>query len=971
MSASIKIKNTIKNFLMENEFLMDKESCNVIIPYVPSGYEAYSNYGFVDGQFKIDNFLTYKRLFTGNDAFIITWKGSTSIAPNLNTNGQIQINWQLGEYILGWNEGLSSDVAIENDASFSEYKKQSATNTLTFRIRADEYDLGEEYKYLFYKVPEVSKDILYRVVSLETEYIGRAKVCYVLRLQSLQQDLESTGRAKSQNVMSNAPGQGYYDPLILQEPKPEDIKDNINFKQIDQTRWLTVDLNKVWNNPCKKVVVKMFGLSFTGPFSMVGRKVYKNGSFNDYGIPRLIFPMNYNQATTPTLYRTQHSEDNFYYGYSFQPTIQFKKEFFDSIKDFLDINKVWPNQGLVYFDSDTSGNFTETNPISNNQYTYSLFGQIKSVGGTETYIPWNPTIHKDYEVDTRGTFGTETTYRITKNQRAIHDRMWDSYWVQKQISRLPIKRESTITFGSLVGTGALGILSGRKMPMIAGGILFAIGLLGTLVTQVPNKHIGFGISGIIPAALADFMVSEGSVSLPTAVSERKFFKLNYFMNDEEQDFITFFNTQTLNTSFQAELTDLFVKDGVEYETTLIGQTKHENGDLIFSDGRQLLVNGSEKLTSLDNDKVGFIIDSFCFQAIFKGDFSVEFLDSEDRVIWSGVYQSEAKWTGSLREFTTWKNTSIYGRENTFLEEPKPWPEEIKLAPWGQPKYDINVVSRMKEFVISRANGVFSLQNIQNAYDGLVEDNFNSSQGPSFRLFGKNYNSGGKPWVKFNNSQERLKPYYSKDKILSTYGRITKEAFFQAYHDIKIKINMLNRATEYILFNSNSDVSINKVYTFESNKEATGILVYANNPADYDIAMWKTTTIREETNRPGYYDVSFEQRSINQIFNITSIASVQHKLIFEEDGVYVESQLLEKTIKIEVDYLKMSQDNQEKPKNATGNVQLWSKKKHGFGNLRQWIITKQGLSEWIKELGPVYTNNYIDNFSIGNISAKAK
>lgn len=66
------IKNTIKRTEQQTRDFFPAEQCNIIIPYVPSGYEDYSNFGFVGGQYEIDNHLTYKRIYTGNDAFIIT-----------------------------------------------------------------------------------------------------------------------------------------------------------------------------------------------------------------------------------------------------------------------------------------------------------------------------------------------------------------------------------------------------------------------------------------------------------------------------------------------------------------------------------------------------------------------------------------------------------------------------------------------------------------------------------------------------------------------------------------------------------------------------------------------------------------------------------------------------------------------------------------------------------------------------------
>lgn len=819
MSIDIKLKNLQQKFLSENDFLFPNEEMNVIIPFFPSGYEDYSNLGFVGGQVKIDDFLTYKRIYTGSDSFIVTWKGSTWIEPKLDKKGQIQIGWKLGEYILGWNESLSSDVTIEQDESFTDYKKHISTNTISFRIRADQYDLDENYKYLFYKIPEISNDILYRVVSLETQYIGRVKVCYVLTLQALQQDLESTGSAKSQNVMPNAPGQGYLNPKIVENVSDEDAKDEKKYQKIDDTRWLTFEGSNFINNPCKKVVVKQYGLSFHLNFTMVGRKISKNTAMTSYGIPRLIFPINFKQATTPTLYRTQQATTNYYFVWGLVPTIQFNKEMFQAIKDMVDVNKVWTQQGIITLPGkpDISDGIANTglacqitNPKeSDGSFKYSLYGFITTSKESPFPIhhPWQFAISEDLEGDNRGVFGSDTTYIVRKDQtRLLHDYLWDSYWLNKKVLVLPIDKKSTLTFGDTLGTGALTLINAKGVKdLILGGALFTIGILGTLLTNVPKKTLSNTVCGIFPASLLDFMTAEASVSLPNAITNTAWFKMSYLLNEESQSFLTFFNTETMNTSFEADLTDLFIKDGNTYETTLIGQTKNEDGTNIFDGEKQLLVNGSETLKAIEDKDVGFIIDSFNLQAMFSGDFTVEFLDVNNNIIWSGSYQSQGKWTNSIREINTWRNTSIYGRENIFLDKPKPWPEEIQLAPW-----ESGIIGVQKDINFESSN----------SYNGDDRRNFVDLINNDYEVVDNNW-PHSKPTETIelwnDNTIDRF-PEFTIKKVVDL-GQQTKDImlvesalpieqkeFWKYYKDITIGIEVDGKTYEHKIIDQNTNES---------------------------------------------------------------------------------------------------------------------------------------------------------------------
>lgn len=712
MSLDLKIKNQQLKLLQENNFLFPDEDCNIIIPYLPSGYEDYSNNGYVQGQKLIDNYLTYKRIWTGNDAFTITWKGSTHIKKDLDSDGNLQIGWQLGEYILGYNESHYSSVDITDDSAFSDYKKTVAENTITFRIRADKYDLNENYKYMFYKVPEISKEIVFRVVSLDTEYIGRIKVCYVLTLKSLQQELENTGRAKQQNIMNSAPGSGYYDPIIIESDTPP----TVDYLKVDATRYITFDTNKWINDPIKYVVVKQFGLSVLCSFTMMGRKITETSNMTTYGLPRLVFPINFTTADTPTLYRTQKSENNYYWLSGAKVNIQFTQKAYDGMKDFFDVDKTWTNQGIVEFNA---ADVEKSNKKVNNVFPYSLYGSATNVNNFLVYKPWKFDIGRVIEYDSSGVMGCENKTYMTGTNRPIHDYMWAAYWNHKAYTTLPIGIENTVTFGDMIGGGLQTIMGGGLKNVITGSILSAIGLVGSMVSKVAAKNMKQGFSGLISAKLLDFMYNEASISLPNMIANENWFKLSYLMNSEENDFIKFFNTSTMNTSFKAELTDLFVKDGKQYETLLIGQTKDKNGNNVLSNGKPLLVNGNESLAEIQQSNIGFIIDSFNLQSVFMGDFSVEFLNSKEEIVWSGVYQSQGKWTGSIRDWNTWKNTSIYGRENIFLEEPVAWPAyptyDDVLVGGG---IDITLNQRLKLFHTAEWGSSFNQNNYINAFPNV-------------------------------------------------------------------------------------------------------------------------------------------------------------------------------------------------------------------------------------------------------------
>ena len=671
-SNSMKIRNIERKIKDFNESLDLWDQQFIVIPFVPTGYVSYSNFGQTDNKYTIDQFETYKRYYTGNESFQILWKGSIEFDYSNQKNESattdaIKIKHQVGEHLMGWLEAADIQNEISTDTSFSEYKSQKNTNIVTLRINASKFTLKEEHSFYFYKIPEISNQVLYKVDSIEREYLGRDLMCYVLRLSSLQDILANTGQAKAQNIMPNNPGQGYIRPLIVSadEIKESWVEGKDYTKTLDKDRFVACDFMYQANNPVKRVVLKLFGLAIFCNFSLVGRRVQYGGDFRDYGCPRLIFPMNFTTPSTFTLYRTQQAETNFYMLCNFKPFISFSDGVFQVTQTWLDFYKFWQMEGLIEFEKD---NTLSTNGTINDGYAYQLYGQYVS---NNKYIPWSFTIPKR-KVNTSYSYGCVQEYNAGGTKK-VHDHLFDNYWTQKHIKTLPIDKKNTLNFGWTIGSAYAAFTAGN---FYLGAFLFAVGIIGSLIQMaIPPKLEG--VYGLIPSSIFDFMSAESEKTIQNG----GYTKLNYFVNNDPETanaMMSFFQTNTMNTSFEAELTDQLYQTSNPtkiYTTDMIGQTKDANGQNIKANGQPFLMDGSYLLKEMDDD-FGFVIDSFNLQAVFKGDFSVEFLDRNNEVIWSGVYQSEAKWTNSIREWNTWKDTSIFGQENRYEGKPLLWPTAI-------------------------------------------------------------------------------------------------------------------------------------------------------------------------------------------------------------------------------------------------------------------------------------------------------
>lgn len=656
-----------KTELTANEINLFKQSF-VIVPYWPSGFIDYTNRGYSDEPINPEDFETFKRLWTGNDAFIVTWKNSVTYGEN--EKNEKSISYHLGEVLLGLLEQNDSEVQINQDESFSAYKSQQSKDKITMRV-SSYFKISDNYKLLFYKFPELSGSTLYRISSLEKDWIGRKLVGYIITFESLNQDLANTGRARQQNVMPCAVGQGYLECVVKESNWPEEIGQE-NFDKLVETkdyfkfydRYITADFQKTLNRPAYNVVVKQFGVSVPSSVVFLGRPAGTGTIMQNFKTPRLIFPVNFNNASTPNLYNTQQNETNYYFG-SFSPTIEYWKDWKENIKDVLtSAQNQWSYNGFIKYDFNE---LRKSNPIDDKSYKFDIFGYIQKTTDSVYQVPWNVNITTNI-IKTSMIDGCSSEYNIG-GPKNIHDHMFDNFWTQKNMKTLPINKENTFSFGF-----SLSSLIVNKWGAWYSAISLAIIGVSYLSSKFLNKMEFQTFRGLISAPFLDLNNDQWK---NTAGGTGDRIEMGVFNGNKDTPTAMFFNSNTLNASFQAKLTDTFTDSRYPattlFNTNNIGQEQFENEIYINDNKTPYLLNGKTSLVAIN---YGFIIDRIIICSMGKVDLSFEFLDENENVIWTGIYQSEGKWTDSVREIWTEKNTSVFNRENLFFNNPIPYPKPL-------------------------------------------------------------------------------------------------------------------------------------------------------------------------------------------------------------------------------------------------------------------------------------------------------
>ena len=656
----------------------------VVIPYLLSGNIDYSNLGLVNERINPESVETFKRIFTGNDCINIKWKDTITLQQSQD-NTSASFKYSIGDYFIGILENHNSVGEINKDISYSDYTNQQIKKSINLRVEASLFNISDYHQLMLFKIPELTGQALLKLSNIERVFEMKELMFYQLTFETINQELASSGKARLQNINNAGVGEGYIQPKIYTQEQWNTIKDDeaLNFlttkaKLLPNGDVLSCDIQYLNAHPAKKVVFKAFGNAILSWVNCIGRPVGGSDNPSTYRQPRLLFPMNLEQASTITLHRTQNNSANMYFG-EFAPTLDFYKDWLQNIKDSMTIANKWNYYGFLKFNYN---DLAATNPKENNNYKYTIYGTTDNTGGSG-YAQWTFSNPHPGQIDNEGNYGASANYTLRSGSDLIHNHMWDNYWTQKKMTTLPLSESSTLTFTSLI-TAGLGVgasagfyKSGRFktlsiLSLVAGAALLGVGIGATLANKMRfQKNPKF--RGIINADFIELTKNQFSSDAGGGGFTNKI-PFNSLINDEESPNSAFFSANTLNTSFQATLTDSFMKSGVKYNTINIGQSKLEDNTPI--NGAPLLISGGETLAP--SSSVGFIIDEIQFQGIINDDVSIEFLDTNDNVIWSGIFQSQGKWSKSPREITNVFNLSTLGREDLFYNKPLPYPQQVPL-----------------------------------------------------------------------------------------------------------------------------------------------------------------------------------------------------------------------------------------------------------------------------------------------------
>lgn len=690
-----------------------------VIPYIVSGVQNYTNKGYTPNEINPNDAETFKRIWTGNDSCSILWENSVKIISN--KNNEPELSYQIGEYKMGLLTSNSCSNQTLKDSGYSEYTSEQIKNYVTFQFDAKTNEFNSYDMLKFYKIPKFSKEDIYRIVSVHKVFRTDTREIdyYSVSFESVNQTFSNSGRARQQNINMSSVGQGYLNPVVMSETEFkslngwENLVNGTNYIELINGEYLLADKNKFNHRPAKKAIIKYYGNAMPISISFVGRPVHKGDRPTKLRALRPIFGVTIEQPITPNLQRTSNATNNWYFG-----------EFVPSMDGWIDIMKVLKdNVNNVISKQEFNGTFKfnydktqATNPLTNltnpnpdpideekrddtdGAYTYSIYQQLAG----DEWNQWTPSYEEVPMTikNTYGVYGGNNGFKYAGPTKRILDIFFDNYWIYKNDLQIPLNIRETKTFGSfiaagigLAGVAVTSVMKPAKNWFRFGGLLSsAAALLGVGIGYTVSRQVSppkaTSIYGIVSAPFTD--LSKVQFTPQASGKYKNYLPITSFTNDsvDAVNSLIFNTPNSFNFQIQMELTDLFENvnsSGIAnlnpvgiYSTSSIGQKdKFEtpNGTITTNSGFQMLMNGKQKLVP-HRDIEGYIIEQINLDNCFAGDISIEFLDANDNVIYSGIYQSEAKWTGNIRDRWTSITTSIFNNQNIITDKPFKYPSDI-------------------------------------------------------------------------------------------------------------------------------------------------------------------------------------------------------------------------------------------------------------------------------------------------------
>lgn len=676
---------------------------DLIYPFeVKMGYVASTEEGYV---FKsnVSDYGRFERIWTGYEQSLIQWENSTfAVANTENTNIAdiakngigVKKQYLAGESFLAKLDTDMQENQIDKYGFDNDFLVDRDVITLTYNTNKI---FNESDVFKFYIIPSKHGKTIFRITNINSHPTNDDKtIAYsTITLTSLNENLSASGIAVNQFIQFSAPGEGYAFPkeikryelgylpvaqyktihdittivagveYVVESFRNEGLStviwDAVNkqFNSIANKQGYTLDETYLRNRPIKTVQVEIFGKGLLSDVYAYGRELTPKNNSNGEKIDQshlLLIdtphsPISSQQEATRPLAR------NTKYYNVFDSKINVStwwKDWKEAQTQSVNPGKKKEYDGFLQM---FYGTQTKIIPTGMDKF----LGALETIGGGILTAATGSNVGISMIEDgvsawktTKSASDGKISLFVDKNgQLDISTFNTYNYIVNRDTQRLPFDFTETIPWTL------------KNIPLIGGlldKITFGLPFSWAQTTQLTREN--YTIRGIVPSTLVDTFTSiygvkdggktkEGKKEI---TSQYSVIPLETLGDDTGEEF---FSNGDFATSMRFSITDKYKNTKPKGSNLIIvgeGQIRDTRNIDIRLDGeteteyenRQFNLTGMTPLSTTSQ----FTLDAIGLHFLGKADVKITCFDNSDQPVYTTVFKTNSKLTGSIRDWNT-------------------------------------------------------------------------------------------------------------------------------------------------------------------------------------------------------------------------------------------------------------------------------------------------------------------------------
>lgn len=642
-----------------------------VFPYeIRSGFLNKTEVGYIETNEDIDSYSFFQKLITGKENINVVWRNSTKLVKPKNKNEYV-FKFVIGDHYIGAIVGNNLNKEVEFYDDELNHKNIKLNNTVVLHFvyntensysrlfpKSSPFITSKEDLFCLYRIPQLFGNEWMYITNINYETMPETNKivgCFV-SFASLNEQLSASGEILEGYIHENTPNEPYAKPKLTY--KADESGRVVPTIELDDE---TIHLQ---NKQVKYIQIEIFGTNALTAINIIGREIKerqvegKNEIY--FEAWKFLYPSKFYPPRIYDLEKTNSPSINFFV-FPFC-SIEFTKSvgWIEQWKKASDVVATNNFTGVLHVGQ--SSDWNDYDHKSNKKSELGVFYEYYN----ENWKPFTDIDVGSFFDLSRGAVYCTETLKYDKEDTFLDILIKNSFIYRFQLE-LPLSFSCSKPYRL------------SDIPIIGGMFpaIFGDRTINPNLTRTNNVPICCIVDCAAATCGANILI--GSI----AGLNEKNIPLAFFGGEEVPKYL---GVETCNTSLCFSLTKWMVdKEDKRWDTVYLGEETNEKGEDLLPSKQPFLYDGTQKTTYEGRET--FAIDKIMIQGLIKGKikitfFSQYFLETEDSPeppLWTTTVQSKAKYTNSLRNWTTeinvgcwdWKYIKKEVENDTFTWPKKP------------------------------------------------------------------------------------------------------------------------------------------------------------------------------------------------------------------------------------------------------------------------------------------------------------